>query len=100
MEVDGWAWHDVLYALWCLGDVERVEVLEQRLARVEQALLWPATKGGAENLTAEHRALFHELRQNRSIDAATLDPDVIMRRFTEDLAASAKRQGPRNVKVN
>ena len=64
--MDDWAWHDVLYALWCLGDVERVEELEARIERVSLASMTPISQGGVKNLNSERQAVMAEIRKQRN----------------------------------
>jgi hypothetical protein len=71
--VDEWGWHEVLYALWCLGDLERVDDLEQRVRRVSELSMTPITPGGARNLNAEREAVLREIRRPVR---ALVEPDL------------------------
>jgi hypothetical protein len=53
----------VLYALWCLGDIERVEALEAEAARVQANSMMPLTDVGVRNLNQARSRLMADLRR-------------------------------------
>lgn len=60
--MEEYPWHDVLYAYWCLEDLERVDGIEARQQRVLDNSLLPITDGGARNLEQERQAVNREIR--------------------------------------
>ena len=52
----------MLYALWCLQDVERVDAIEDRMIRAREKTMLPFTDGGVRNLNEELAAVQRELR--------------------------------------
>lgn len=80
--MDEWAWHDVLYGLWCLGDLERVEELEERIRRVSEVNMMPFSNVGVRNLNSERSAVLSAIQ--RSLDGgvtASGMPEEIMLTF-------------------
>lgn len=78
--MDEWAWHDVLYALWCLGDVERVEELEERIRRVSELNMMPFSNGGVKNLNSERSAVLSAITRPMRGEEVGM-PDEIMLTF-------------------
>jgi hypothetical protein len=71
----------VLYALWCLEDVERVDRLEARWQAAQQAMRLPITDGGARNLNDELQAVQREIRTPFGRGTSTGMPTEVLLTF-------------------
>lgn len=56
----------MLYALWCLQDMERIDEIEDRSKRANDLARLPFTDAGARNLNEELTAVNRELMQPAS----------------------------------
>jgi hypothetical protein len=68
----------VLYALWCLQDVERVDELESRLVRAKEKTMMPFTDGGVKNLNDELATVQREIRTPFGKGNAGMSLDQLM----------------------
>lgn len=70
----------MLFAVWCLGDLERVEDLEARMKATQRASMLPFTETGAKNLNEERRAVLRDVHRR---PVGEKRPDVDIKKFLD-----------------
>lgn len=97
--MDEWPWHEVLYALYGLLDVERVEGLARESEAVTHAYLTHHAMHAPKELQRDRDAVLRAWQQAPMTDAPGKDPIDAIHEF-EAAMRQAPRRGPANRKVS